>query len=172
MPNSVVKNRQDGFSLIEVMAALSISVLMVLCLHTSILSSVQQRERSDFHQRVRGIAYDYMQTLLAIPFGSGSAGTARPAELQELFDLDDDVGTATLRSVQTPVGDSGHSFTLATEGVDVLFRVVVQSDLNGDGTTDGFREGRSDLLKIELFADGRLLFETIRAADFETTAKD
>ena len=162
----------QGFSLVELMGALTIVVLMVLALQGSLFSSVQLRKVNGALAQRHNQAYDFMQRLTVLPFGSASDNTVLASQLSELFDDDQDLGSITLKQVETPVGSPGHTFETVLDGVRTRWRAAVHNDLDSDGLATGPREGRADLLVVELFAEDRLMFRTIRAATVPNTVKD
>lgn len=162
----------DGFSLLELCASAALAALLLLTLQSTLQSSIHTRMQSRVLEIRHSQADDYLQRMLVIPFGTGSEPAPTPAELTEFFDDDAELGPITLRQIQTPAGEPGHSFTTAREGITTLWRIAVTDDLDGDGTSIGMREGRPDLLGIEIYADNRLMLRTVRAADVPNTRKD
>lgn len=165
-------DRQAGFTLVELSASAVLAAVLLLTLQSTLQSSIRSRQNAQRIEVVHAQAYDYLQRLQAMPFGTGSEGAATPEQLTELFDDDDDHGPLTLRQVQTPAGSAGHAFTTRNDGVTTGWRILVADDLDGDGRSDGTREGRPDLLQIEIFAENRLMFRTRRAAEVANTRKD
>lgn len=163
---------QTGFTMVELMGSLTVMILLVMALQSTLFSTVKIRSSNEVQARRFDQAYEYMQRLKQIPFGTPADPPATPAQLTELFDDDQDVGNVTLRQVSTAPGSPGHSFTTQLDDVTTRWRVHVNSDLDRDGSATGFREGRPDLLLIEVYAEERLMFRTVRAADYANTQKD
>jgi len=168
-----IRDREErGFSLVELMLSLSLVVLTLILLQSTLFSAIRTRVATAEQDHRNALAYDFVQRLTAIPFGKAGDPPATPAQLSEFFDDDQDLGTVVLKNLETPAGSDGHSFTTTLEGVTTLWRIAVTADLDGDGLTTGFREGRPDLLMIEVYAEDRLMFRTERAAGFPNTRKD
>jgi hypothetical protein len=166
------REHEHGFTIVELTAALAFAVLMLLTLQTTLTSTVKTRERTNRHDAVQGQAYEYLQRLMVIPFGLTTDGAASALQLSELFDEDADLGNVTLQQVRVDVGQTGHVFRTLRDDVTTDWRVLVSNDLDRDGLTTGPREGRPDLLQIEVWADNRLMFRSLRAADFVNTRRD
>lgn len=164
--------QERGVTLLELTAALTLAVIILLTLQSTMLSSIQGRERTRVLEARVSQAHEYLQRLLVLPFGTTLDATPTDTQLTELFDDDMDLGAITLMQVRTAPGAPGHSFTTTRDQVETDWRIVVGQDLDRDGALGGFREGRSDLLLIEIFADNRLMFRTLRAADFANTTRD
>lgn len=170
-PDSVMRvPREGGFSMTELMISVALVVPMMIVLHSTLSSATKSRVNADHTDHRTSLAYDYTQRLVRIPFGTALDSAAVGSQLSELFDDDQDLGTATLKSLE--VGDKTHQWTTVIEGVTTSWLCQVSSDLDGDGTKTGFREGRTDLLRISLWANGSLMFDTTRAAGFANTRKD
>ena len=162
----------DGFSLVELVGALSLSIVLLFALHSTLRSSISARQSSERSHHVRQLAENFLQRLRQIPFGRNTDGVATGGQLSGLFASTPDLGTTSLHQVKVPYDQPGHSFVVTGPGFQGMFRVKVSSDLDGDSAVGGVREGRSDLMRIEIWFDGRLFAETLRAAEFSDTTID
>lgn len=163
---------ERGFTLVELCASALLSALLLLTLQSTLQSSIRTRTQARTLEVRHAQADEYLQRLTTIPFGTGAEDAPTPAQLTEFFDDDGELGGLTLRQLQTPAGSAGHGFTTESDGVTTLWRVSINDDLDGDGAATGAREGRPDLLRIEIFAEDRLMFRTMRAADVPNTRRD
>lgn len=163
---------QAGFTLMEVAVVLVFATLMVLTLQSSMLATVKTKQRTASSDAVQTQAYEFLQRLSAIPFGTATDGPATAAQLDELFDADTDLGNVTLRQLLVAPTAPGFAFTTRRDGVATTWRVHVSTDLDGDGTLSGFREDRPDIAAIAIFAGDRRLFHSVRAADYVNTRRD
>jgi type II secretory pathway pseudopilin PulG len=163
---------ESGFSLVEVVAALTMAVFLVLSVQSTLIASVHSRQSAELDTLRQDQAWRYLQRLRAIPFGNGTLGAATPAQLSELLDDDGDLGTVTFRQVSEASGTDGLAFTTDILGRETRWQIAVSNDLDGDGATTGLREGRQDLFRIEIVANGVRLFTTMRAADLANTIPD
>lgn len=164
---------ERGFSLVEVTTAAALLVILLYGLHSTMLSAVTGRATVNRTDRMSALASEYLDRLQTVPFGSGNS-MATPAQLQELFDDDQDFGTVTLRQLRVAANQEGHWFVGTQDGVTGRWRIRVTDDLNGDGDADdtAWREGRADLLGIEIWFDDRLVLRAVRAAPVEETNSD
>lgn len=170
------KPQQDGFSLVEVVLTFSI-----LAIATTALGLVElSNSRRSQHLKQRDISFArgqaIMERILRVPFGTPGAAAATPQQLDILFGSDQDVRQLTLTQIQQNdtngdgiVDDAPLTFTL--EGVEDagVWEVFIDADLDGNGTIepliDGVetREGRNDLLRLEIRRDGKTVLKTLRA---------
>ena len=167
---------EAGFSLIEVM--ITFSILAVATTALGLVELGNARRSQDLKERdisfARGQAF--MERILRMPFGSPSQGTMSGSGLDTLFGTDKDVRTLGLTQLQQAdsdadgvIDDGPVRFKL--EGVEDAgeWEVFVDSDLDGNGKietiVDGIetREGRSDILRIEIRRNGKTVLKTIRA---------
>ena len=164
---------ERGFSLIEVTTGVALMTVMVYGLHATLLSATNGRTSVKRTDRAAAIAQDYAERLQALPFGTLNGG-ASAAALEELFDDDDNLGNGTLRQLRVPGNDVGHWFVATVDGLTGRWRVRVSGDLNNDGDENdtAWREGRNDLLAIQIWFDDRLVVRTMRAAPVEETIAD
>ena len=169
-----MKSARDeaGFTLLELLACGALATVMLLTLQSTLRSSIQSRQKARELESHQALAFEFLQRLTAIPFGDGSEPAVSAEQLTELFDDDDDFGTAVLRQVRVDAGRAGHAFATSIGGRRTQWRILVSNDLDGDGTVAGGREGRTDLLGIQIFADEKLMFRTVRAAPVENTVRD
>jgi type II secretory pathway pseudopilin PulG len=167
---------QAGFSLIEVV--LTFSILAVATTALGLVELTNARRSQYLKQRdiafARGQAI--MERVLRVPFGAPGAAKANAGELDLLFGSDDDVRAVSLTQLQQrDLNDDGvvdeppYRFTLKGVEEKGNWEVFVDADLDGNGKIeqliDGVetREGRSDLLRLEIRRNGKTVLKTLRA---------
>ncbi len=91
---------ERGFTFVEIMFALAILATVCLGLATGVTSGHRTSEALDRESRLIHQAHGYMERLFSLPFGNPAASAATGAELTELFDEDDEFGTATLHGLR------------------------------------------------------------------------
>ena len=155
---------QDGMSLLEVTMALGLAILALLALHSTLSASVEGRKTTSDHEQARAMGRELLSRLQRIQYGNSSHATPTAAQLDEFFDADAELGTLTLAQLVTPPDQPGWTFAVAADGVLGTWRVRVTQDVDGNGVIDGARDGREDLLRLELLFNERLVFESFRAA--------
>lgn len=149
-----------GFSLLEVLFSLAAIALLALGVAGGVVTGQRASRTLEDQARLENTAFGFQERLMAIPFGSLADSAASGSELDELFNDDDVLGTATLHKVAA-FGPA--EFTLDGSGLSGQWRIVVDADLDGDGTIDTtLEEGRDDLLRIAVYYDGRLITRTAR----------
>ena len=154
-----------GFTLVEVCITLTVSVLVLYALHSGTKTAIDSRRAIDEQHRIQRFADQIMDRLRRLPYGGPSATNPSSDQLAELFDGDTELGTITFSHLRVAPDMQGHSFKVASLGAKAPWRVRVTADLNGDGDSDDDREGRHDLLRCEVYYDGRLIIETLRCAE-------
>lgn len=163
---------ESGFSLIDVCVTLFVCVVVIFALHSGTRTAMETRKSVERNYQLQLFSNDFVGRLRRLPFGNPGAPTIQAAQLDALFDADQDLGTASFIQLRVPATHDGHSFLMAGNDFTEAWRVRVTNDLNGDGDTNDEREGRDDLLRIEIYYDNRLLVETLRGADANLTAPD
>lgn len=163
---------EGGFSLIEVTITLVVSVLMLYALHSTVRSSLDTRRSTRRAYEISRLAQDYLSRLQDLPFGKPTDPKPSGSQLSELFDDDEDYGTITLYQLVVPPDEEGHVFVVAADGLVGVWRIKVSTDLDADGDLDGPREGRPDLVRIDIYFQERLVLSTMRAAEPEQTTID
>jgi prepilin-type N-terminal cleavage/methylation domain-containing protein len=167
---------QQGFTLVEVV--LTFAILAVATTALGLVELSNARRSQYLKQRdisfARGQAI--MERILRVPFGAPGATPASPQQLDLLFGSDEDVRQLTLTQLQQvdrdgdgKVDDQPLTFTL--EGVEDkgVWEVLIDSDLDGNGVIEPVidtvetREGRSDLLRLEIRRNGKTVLKTLRA---------
>jgi hypothetical protein len=156
--------RAGGFTLVEAAVVVAMMAAILSTIGVGLrFGHVANRENQQKEQLTR-VGSELMERLFHVPFGATSDEPATAAQLNELFDGDGDLGTATLCSLRVPAGKPGLRFELANFPFGGEFEVRVDNDLDGDGRISGGREGRGDLFRIEILHDGKPILESIRAA--------
>lgn len=161
--------RQRGTSLIEVMMVTAMMMTVLTTVGVGLRSAHQSRREMERRAQMTAVASELADRLFRIPFGAQGAATATPAQLDELFDDDDELGSATLTGLRTAVGSQPFSFSFAGFPWGGQFEVRVDSDLNGDGDAADVLEGRADVLRINISWNGVLLLESTRCAPWKQT---
>ncbi len=163
---------QEGFTLIEATITLLVSVLMLYTLHSGTQTSLSARKASERIYAAHLQGMDFLERVRKLPFGQASDPAPKAAQLQEFFDDDDDLGTITLTQLKVSPKAKGYQFKMASSGLEGTWEIKVTDDLDGDGTNTGPREGRSDLLKIEVLFDDKIMFQSLRSSDPSLTIID
>jgi len=167
---------QVGFSLIEVVITFAI-----LAIATTALGLVElQNSRRSQDLKQRDIAFSrgqaIMERILRVPFGTPDATAPTPYQLDVLFGSDMDVREVSLTQLMQRdtdgdgvIDDEPYRFVL--EGVEEkgVWEIFVDQDLDGNGRIEPVleeletREGRSDILRVEVRRNGRTVLKTLRA---------
>jgi uncharacterized membrane protein YgcG len=163
---------QDGFTLIDATITLLVSVLMLYTLHSGTQTSLSARKASERIYAAHLQGMDFLERVRKLPFGQASDPAPQAAQLKEFFDDDDDLGTITLTQLKVSPTSQGYQFKMASNGLKGTWEVKVTDDLDGDGNNTGPREGRSDLLKIEVRFDNKIMFQSLRSSDPSFTIID
>lgn len=148
-----------GFSLVEILMTLAVLAIASLAIATGIGAGHGATRALEADVVVASRAQELLERLVAVPFGTDGDASATGPELTELFDDDDEFGSATLHKL-AKFGPA--VFEPADFPVPGSWRVVVDRDLNGDGDTADEDEDRDDLLRLAVFHDERLVAQTIR----------
>jgi len=151
--------RERGFTLVEVLMALGVLAFVTLSIATGIGTSHGTTKALEDEVLLLSRGQELLERTLAIPYGQPTDPAASGAELNEFFDQDDEFGAITLHKLSN-FGPA--EFEPAGFPVPGRWRVVVDADLNGDGDTDDAEEGRTDLLRIVVTHEGRLIARTVR----------
>jgi hypothetical protein len=121
-----------------------------------------------------------LERILRMPFGAPGATAATAAKYDILFGSDEDVRQVSLTEVMQRDADSDGTvddgpIRFRLEGVEDKgeWEVFIDADLDGNGTIEPTitvdsvdietREGRSDLMRIEIRRNGRTVLKTLRA---------
>ena len=164
------RRRQQAFTLIEVV--LTFSILAVATIALGLVEISNARRTQDLKERdisfARGQAF--MERILRMPFGPPNPSAMTAQEFDTLFGTDDDVRSVSLTQLEQSVAASG-PIRFQLEGVEDsgVWEVFVDGDLDGNGAIEDVvagvptREGRGDLLRIEIRRDGRTVLKTLRA---------
>ena len=167
---------QAGFTLIEVM--LTFAILAIATTALGLVELGNQRRKQ--HLKSRDIAFArgqaIMERILRMPFGTPGATQLTNVQYDSLFGTDADVRTMSLTQIQQRDNDADNivdapPIRFKLDGVEDRgeWEVFVDNDLDGNGVIepiiDGVetREGRTDLLRIEIRRNQRTVLRTIRA---------
>jgi prepilin-type N-terminal cleavage/methylation domain-containing protein len=165
-----------GFSLIEVILAFSILAVASTALGLVEISNSRRSQELKERDIAFGRGQAILERLLRMPFGQPDAATASAHDLDLVFGSDEDVRQVSLTQLQQRDTDGDgvvdqEPIRFRLEGVEDkgLWEVHVDADLDGNGriepTLEGVdtREGRTDLLRVEIRRDERIVLRTLRA---------
>jgi hypothetical protein len=177
-------------------AVISMGVLVVTAggLGMSVLytqKASQEMQRRDY---IRAEGMRFLERLLGLPYGVTTDTAPTSSQLADLFDDNATVPTGvSLMSLRTPVNGAGWRFRVGGFETPGVWEVEVNSDLDGNGTLQGIRgteapttggsevagdgtttvtmqsEGRTTLLRIEVFFNGVSVARTFRSAPVQGT---
>ncbi|MEM8885541.1 MAG: prepilin-type N-terminal cleavage/methylation domain-containing protein [Planctomycetota bacterium] len=170
------RRNKAGFSLIEVV--ITFSILAVATISLGLVELSNARRSQDLKERdisfARGQAF--MERILRMPFGAPNPAAMTGNDYDRLFGTDDDVRSISLTQLEQrdTNGDGvidGGPVRFKLEGVEDSgeWEVFVDGDLDGNGVIEdqvagvATREGRGDLLRIEIRRNGRTVLKTLRA---------
>lgn len=153
-----------GFSMLEVLLVASMMMTVLTTVGVGLRSGHASKREMERRAQLTLVAGELLDRLFRIGYGNADDAGASGAQLTELFDGDSELGTATLTSLRVAAGSEGHSFALDAFPWGGLFEVRVDADLNGDGDEDDEREGRPDLLRINILWNGGVVLESLRCA--------
>ncbi|MHC4817208.1 MAG: type IV pilus modification PilV family protein, partial [Planctomycetota bacterium] len=169
------RNSQAGFSLIEVVLTFSILAVATTALGLVELSNSQRTQDLKRRDIAFGRGQAIMERILRVPFGAPGATPATSTQLDILFGSDEDVRQVSLTQLQQRdlnsdgvVDDPRIKFVL--EGVEDHgeWMIFIDNDLDGNGKIEPVidtvetREGRSDLLRIEIRRNCKTVLKTLR----------
>ncbi len=167
-PHRVARRRQRGFSLLEVMLVSSMMCTVLTTIGVGMRAGHASKREMERRAQLTIVAGELLDRLFRISYGTSTPSAASNAQLTELFDADSDLGTATLGGLRTAAGATGYQFEIDDFPWGGRFEVRVDADLNGDGDESDAREGRADLLRINILWDGTLILESLRSAPWSS----
>jgi len=178
--STMKRKGQAGFSLVEVVLTFAIMAVATTALGLVEISNARRSQELKERDIAFGRGQAIMERILRMPFGAPNAIAATADKYDILFGSDEDVRQVSLTEVMQRDADGDGEvdsgpIRFKLEGVEDkgLWEVYVDADLDGNGlieptiTVDGVaidtREGRSDLMRIEIRRNGRTVLKTLRA---------
>lgn len=167
---------QSGFSLVEVVLTFAILAVATTALGLVELSTSRRSQELKERDIAFGRGQAIMERLMRMPFGQPDAAPATARDLDILFGSDEDVRQVSLTQIQQRDLDGDGTvdsppIRFRLEGVEDkgLWEIHVDADLDGNGRIEPLldgtptREGRTDLLRVEIRRNGRTVLRTLRA---------
>jgi len=157
--------REDGFSLLELMIAVSFLATCLLgvgyAMQVGIRSTREMRER----QVIQAWAQVYIDRLMFLNFGGATDPMPSSSQLNTLFSRDGGGVTVTLASLaKSPSGD-GWTFQLQNFPVAGRWAVLVTRDVDGNGTVSGELEEGWLAVRIAISFEGWPILSTVRGRE-------
>jgi len=172
MKRQTMPGGEQGFTLVETVITMVLAVMMLYGLHATLNTSIKGRKAAQKLSVAHAHAMDFLNRLRQITFGQAGDPAPTSSQLDELFNDDQNLGNITLHQLVVAPSAPGYTFDMHQGGTNGTWRVKVSRDLNHNGVIDGLREGREDLLGIEIWFNGKLMAASMRAADPDFTTKD
>lgn len=161
-----IASGEAGFSIVETFIVLSMLMAVLAAVAAGVRSAHQASAELRRQADVSRVAAEFMDRLTRISFGSPGDPAPTTADLDELFDDDAILGSATLSSMVQKSTDPGFSFQMANFQWGGVWEVRVTADLNNDGDELDDAEGLTDIFRINIFYNTRLVLQTLQAAPF------
>lgn len=159
-----IRKGQRGFSLLEVMLVTSMMMTVVATVAVGIRSGHAANEEIRRRAVLTAFSGELMDRLFRIDFGLPDDPDPTGAQLEELLDDDDVLGSITLSMLVKDPGEKGYTLQLTNFPYTGHWEIRVTQDLNNDGDVMDAREGRDDLYRIDILYSGILILETMRSA--------
>jgi len=164
--NKSRNSRSSGFTLVEVVLGISVLLICTLALGFSLQAGAVAARQLQEEQVILAQSQTYVDRIVAQEFGQSYDPDPTAAQIEEVFDSDSDPGSASIHQLSRwPAGDSGWKFTLGDFLVEGEWRILVDQDLNGDGTISGDLETGSRVFRICVFFNDRLILQTHRSKE-------
>ena len=127
--------RPTGATLLEAICALAVLAILITAVGGAVFEGIRVRERIREDVSLKIVAQQIIDSVVTQPFGDLSDPNPTTTQLNEIFDLDADPGTATLHQLSRwPTTAGGWEFQLAASPIPGLWRVQIDQDLDDDGT--------------------------------------
>ena len=178
MKTRIGSKPDEGFTLLEVLFALTLLTLMLITVGMGIHSAAVVAQEIQRDLMVQTRAQAFVDSALAVSFGNITNLDPTAEQLNEMFDEDPVLGDITLHQLSRwPTADEGWRFSLAKFPVDGEWRVQVSHDLNDDGVIAGQVESTLDavalraleeskqVFRIRVFFNDKLILATNRSAE-------
>lgn len=159
------RKREKGFTLIEVLVTTAMLAGVLGAVTLGLQACHDAADEMERKAIVTRTASQMMDRLFMIDFGTGTDAPPSDAQLTELFDEDDDLGTATLTTLRLAVDDPGYQFTLGNFPYPGIWEVRVGTDLDLDGDETDNLEGEDDIVRMDIYYEGVLMLSSMRSAE-------
>lgn len=188
------RRRSSGTSLVDVVISMGVLVVTAGGLAVSVLSTQKSSAKMAQRDMIRTQALRYVERLLGVPYGVDAAAAATATEAADFFDDDASMPAGiSLMALRTPLNGAGWRFGVSGFEAKGVWEVEVNNDLDGNGTLTGVRgtltpttggtetagdgsstvtmlsEGRTTLMRIEVFFNGVSVLKTFRSAPVQGT---
>ena len=188
------RSKVGGTSLVDAVVSLGVLVVTAGGLGMSVLYTQKASQEMRHRDYVRAEGMRFVERLLGIPYGVATDTAPTASDLQNFFDDNATIpGGVTLMSLRTPVNGAGWRFKIGGFETPGVWEIEVNNDLDGNGTTQGIRgvqtpttggtetagdgtttvtmfsEGRTTLMRIEVFFNGVSVARTFRSSPIQGT---
>ena len=159
-------SRIRGITLLEVTATFAFCIVALMGLGGGIFHGIRTTTFLQDGQLVKVRSQVYLNRIMSLNFGLAGDKKATGQQLNELFDDDNDVGTATLIGLsQAPKPKDGWTFKLNDFPVDGEWLVKASFDLDNDGNVAGTLEKSGNLVRISVSFNDHEMVWTIRGKE-------
>jgi len=152
---------ESGFTLVEIVMAMSILLLCTLALGLSLQGGAAAARGLREDQVVLAQAQTFIDRIASQEFGHDYDPDPTAGQVTEIFDADDDPGDVTIFQLSRwPAADGGWKFQRSDIQLQGEWKVVLDTDLNGDGLVAGDLETGQKVFRISVLFDDRLILRT------------
>jgi type II secretory pathway pseudopilin PulG len=148
--------RDAGWSMIEIMAAMTVLTLFLATVGFSLHSSSLVARDIEINYSAQTLAQQYIDQLVALNFGSVTDPDPSLEQLNEFFDADADPGTITVHQLtRSPAGDGG--WLIPAPALGGTLRLQADFDIDDSEANGASAETTSERETIETVevSDGR-----------------
>jgi len=160
------RERPYGFTIVEIMVTLAVFAIFALAMGAMVTKGYSSERAIEDQATVTATANTLLGRINAVQFGTTSDAAPTTAQINEFFDSNSDLGNITFQQLRIAQGTSGYiGFTIS--GLSGTVKLTISNDLDDNGNTTGFREGRTDLYRVEVKYNNNLILRTYRAAPIQ-----
>ena len=157
---------RSGFSLVELMLAISVLLVSVLAVGLALQAGMRTTREMREDQVLQATAQSFVNRIVHQNFGQTFDPDPTANQVEAVFDCRQAPGDITVQQLtRWPPADGGWRFTLAGFPVEGQWRVVVDQDLDGDGLVAGAIEEGKRILGIRIFFRDQLVLSTSRSKE-------
>ena len=159
------QSRNAGNTLVELVFGLSICMVVLVGSGGALLSSMRSGRALEEDDTAFTRARSLLERVSEQPFGTALDPTPTTLEVATLFSMTGAISTVSLSQLANGIADGTWTFRYIDIAATGQWSVIVNRDLNGDGSVSGELETSGELYRIQVQYEGRDIVSTIRAIE-------